>query len=86
VLLVLSQLGGDARDVKLENGFQYFFSLMRPTSVGSVELRSANPADSPKFQFNYLTTEQDRRDAIDAVKEIRRLSQPTMWRPAKKTA
>jgi choline dehydrogenase len=66
-------------DVKLENGFQYFFSLMRPTSVGSVELRSANPADPPKFQFNYLTTEQDRRDAINAVKEIRRIIAQPAW-------
>ena len=65
--------------VKLEDGFQYFFSLMRPTSVGSVELRSANPTDSPKFQFNYLTTEQDRRDAIDAVRQIRQIVTQPAW-------
>jgi choline dehydrogenase len=65
--------------VKLENGFQYFFSLMRPTSVGRVELRSANPTDPPKFQFNFLTTEQDQRDAIDAVKEIRRIIAQPAW-------
>jgi choline dehydrogenase len=66
-------------DVNLESGFQYFFSLMRPTSVGSVELRSTNPTDAPKFQFNYLTTEQDQRDAIDAVKEIRRIIAQPAW-------
>jgi len=29
--------------VQVENGFQYYFSLMRPTSAGSVTLRSGNP-------------------------------------------
>jgi choline dehydrogenase len=65
--------------VKLENGFQYFFSLMRPTSAGRVELRSADPSDPPKFQFNFLTTQQDRQDAIDAVKEIRRIVAQPAW-------
>ena len=66
-------------DVKLENGFQYFFSLMRPTSVGWVTLRSANPLDAPVFQFNFLSTEEDRRTAIDAVRAIRTAVAQAAW-------
>ncbi|MBY6208630.1 MULTISPECIES: choline dehydrogenase [Halomonas] len=65
--------------VKLENGFQYFFSLMRPTSEGQVWLSSADYKDAPKFVFNYLATEKDRRDAIDAVRSIRHVIAQTAW-------
>ena len=66
-------------NVKLENGFQYFFSLMRPTSVGRVELASADPLAPPRFAFNYLTTEEDCRDAVDAVRAIRRVVAQQAW-------
>jgi len=66
-------------NVKLENGFQYFFSLMRPSSVGRVTLRSANPSDAPAFQFNFLSTEEDRRTAIDAVRAIRTVIAQAAW-------
>ena len=66
-------------NVKLENGFQYFFSLMRPTSVGSVTLRSANPLEAPAFQFNYLSTPEDRRTAIDAIRAIRHVVAQPAW-------
>jgi choline dehydrogenase len=68
-------------NVKLENGFQYFFSLMRPTSVGQVELASADPLASPRFVFNYLSTGEDRRDAVDAVRAIRRVVAQPAWAP-----
>ncbi|XZT21641.1 choline dehydrogenase [Acinetobacter baumannii] len=65
--------------VQLENGFQYFFSLMRPTSTGRVWLGSADPFAAPKFRFNFLSTEEDRRDAIDAVKAIRNVVSQKAW-------
>jgi choline dehydrogenase len=67
--------------VKLENGFQYFFSLMRPTSTGSVWLGSANPLEAPKFSFNFLSTEEDRAEAIAAVKAIRHVVAQPAWDP-----
>ncbi len=65
--------------VTLENGFQYFFSLMRPTSQGQVWLRDADPLSPPRFVFNYLRTEDDRRQAIDAVKAIRNVVSQKAW-------
>lgn len=65
--------------VKLENGFQYFFSLMRPTSTGRVWLGSRDPLAHPKFVFNYLSTPEDKRDAIAAVKAIRNVVAQKAW-------
>jgi choline dehydrogenase len=68
-------------NVQLENGFQYFFSLMRPQSAGQVELGSADPLAAPRFSFNYLSTEEDRRDAVDAVHAVRRVVAQQAWAP-----
>ncbi|MGQ7248106.1 choline dehydrogenase [Halomonas sp. V046] len=65
--------------VKLENGFQYFFSLMRPSSEGRVWLANSDPKQAPKFVFNYLSTESDRREAIEAVKAIRNVVSQSAW-------
>lgn len=67
--------------VKLENGFQYFFSLMRQKSEGRVWLRDANPLSAPRFVFNYFAHEEDRRDAIDAVRAIRHVVSQPAWGP-----
>lgn len=67
--------------VDLKNGFQYFFSLMRPTSTGRVWIDSASPSAAPKFQFNFLATKEDQRDAIAAVKAIRSIVARPAWDP-----
>ncbi|MBT9292917.1 GMC family oxidoreductase [Prosthecodimorpha staleyi] len=51
---------------------------LRPTSRGSVRLRSADPAAKPVIAPNYLATEADRLVAADAIRVTRRL----MKRPA----
>ena len=40
--------------VALENGFQYFLSLMRPESEGRVWIDTPDPMAPPKFVFNFL--------------------------------
>ncbi len=49
------------------HGFQAHVGPMRPTSVGYLRLRSADPAVHPEIQPCYLATEQDRREMRDAV-------------------
>jgi choline dehydrogenase len=66
-------------ELRLGKGFQYFFSLMRPTSSGRVWVDSADPRSLPKFSLNYLTTERDRSDAIAAVRAIRRIVSQPAW-------
>ncbi|NEY90352.1 choline dehydrogenase [Tabrizicola oligotrophica] len=58
-------------NVKLENGFQYFLSLMRPRSEGRVWIDSADPLANPKFVFNYFDNADDLEQCVQAVKAIR---------------
>ncbi len=52
---------------------------LRPTSRGTLRLRSADPADKPVIAPNYLGTPEDRRVAADAIRVTRRLmKQPAM--------
>lgn len=52
--------------------------LLHPESKGSVTLRSANPEDKPKIQFNLLSTEGDRAAFRRIVRFVRTIfEQPT---------
>ena len=46
---------------------------MRPSSRGSVVLRSADPADPPKILFNYTATEHDRQVMRDGIRHTREI-------------
>jgi choline dehydrogenase-like flavoprotein len=46
---------------------------LRPTSRGSVQIRSADFRDKPVIKPNYLSTEADRRVAADAIRVTRKL-------------
>ncbi len=57
---------------------------LRPTSRGTIRLRSADATDAPVIAPNYLNTEEDRRVAADAIRTTRRLmAQPALahYRP-----
>lgn len=54
---------------------------LRPTSRGTVRLRSPDPADAPRIAPNYLATVEDQRVAADAIRATRRLmAQPALAR------
>lgn len=44
---------------------------LKPESRGSVHIKSANPADAPAIQANYLNTDSDRAAMIAAVRKVR---------------
>lgn len=66
-------------NVQLENGFQYFLSLMRPASEGRVALTSGDPLAHPAFVFNYLEAEGDCRQAVEAVRMTREIVAQSAW-------
>lgn len=66
-------------NVKLENGFQYFFSLMRPKSEGRVWIGSADPLAAPKFRFNFFEERDDLEQAVRATKAIRETVRQEAW-------
>jgi choline dehydrogenase len=52
---------------------------LRPTSRGTVRLRSAKLDEAPSIAPNYLSTDEDRRVAADAIRTTRRLmKQPVL--------
>jgi choline dehydrogenase len=61
------------------HAFQVHIDLMRPTSLGSVTLSSADPRQPPRILFNYLKTEQDRADMRAGARWVREIiEQPAM--------
>jgi choline dehydrogenase len=46
---------------------------LRPSSRGWVRIRSADPAQHPEIRLNYLSTEEDRKIAIDGMRFTRRI-------------
>jgi choline dehydrogenase len=46
---------------------------LRPTSRGWVRIRSTDPAAHPEIRLNYLSTEEDRRVAVQGMRFTRRI-------------
>ena len=60
-----------------DHAYSYGVCVVKPTSRGSVSLRSADPADKPRIVHNYLTTEDDWAATIAGIRrclEIREQS------------
>jgi choline dehydrogenase-like flavoprotein len=52
---------------------------LRPSSRGQVRLRSSRPEDAPLIQPNYLSTDEDRKVAVDSIRVTRRIvAQPAL--------
>jgi len=59
------------------HGYQVHVGPMNSDARGSVRIRSTDPTEHPAIRFNYLSTAQDRREWVEAVRTVRRvLSQP----------
>jgi len=59
------------------DGYQVHVGPMFSESTGTVKIRSNDPREHPAVLFNYLSTERDRREWIEAVRTARRiLGQP----------
>jgi choline dehydrogenase len=60
-----------------EHGYQVHVGPMYSDARGSVKITSTDPRVHPALRFNYLSTDQDRREWLEAVRVARRiLSQP----------
>jgi choline dehydrogenase len=59
------------------HGYQIHIGPMYSDSRGSVKITSRDPAVHPSLRFNYLSTDQDRREWVEAIRIVRHiLSQP----------
>ncbi len=60
-----------------DHGYQVHIGPMYSDVRGTVKIRSTNPREHPAVQFNYLSTEDDRREWVEAIRTARHiLSQP----------
>jgi choline dehydrogenase len=61
------------------HGYQIHIGPMYSDARGSVKVRSTDPTVHPAIRFNYISTAQDRREWVEAVRLGRQiLSQPAM--------
>lgn len=56
-----------------EHGFQFHVGPMYSDTKGHVHIKSNDPKDKPEILFNYLATDQDRREWVEAVRTSRKL-------------
>lgn len=55
------------------HGYQAHIGPMRPTSTGFVKLKSADPREHPRVVFNYMKTEQDRKEMRAGIRLTREI-------------
>ncbi len=53
------------------HGYQVHVGPMYSDARGSVKIRSRDPREHPALRFNYLSTEQDRREWVEAIRVTR---------------
>ena len=71
----------DGKEKVDQHGFQAHVGPMRPTSAGWIRLRSIDPREPPRIQFNYMTTDGDRREFRDGVRLTREIFAQTAFDP-----
>jgi choline dehydrogenase len=63
------------------HGYQVHVGPMYSDARGTIRIRSTDPREHPELRFNYLSTDQDRREWVEAVTVARRiLGQPALAR------
>lgn len=63
------------------HGYQVHVGPMYSDARGTVQIRSTDPREHPTLVFNYLSTDQDRREWLEAIRVARSiLGQPAMAR------
>jgi choline dehydrogenase len=63
----------DGSSAATGHGYQLHIGPMRPTSRGDIKLKSANPRQHPRIRFNYMQTEQDRKEMRSGIRLTREI-------------
>ena len=66
------------------HGYQVHVGPMYSDARGSVKITSTDPRVHPALRFNYLSTEQDRREWLEAVRCARAHPHPARVRPVQR--
>ncbi len=76
--LSLERFGEDLHSF---NAFTASVCNLRPTSRGSVHIISVDPEASPAIQPNYLSTEEDRKVAVESLRLTRKIVESPALKP-----
>ena len=63
------------------HGYQVHIGPMLSDVRGTVRIRNADPRVHPALRFNYLSTQQDRREWVEAIRIARRILEQPAMRP-----
>ena len=63
------------------HGYQVHVGPMYSDARGSVQITSTDPTVYPALRFNYLSTEQDRREWVEAIEVARRILGQPAFKP-----
>ncbi|WP_336208274.1 choline dehydrogenase [Nonomuraea sp. LPB2021202275-12-8] len=61
------------------HGYQVHIGPMYSDARGSVRITSPDPRVKPALRFNYLSTEQDRREWVEAIRHARAILSQPAW-------
>jgi choline dehydrogenase len=64
-----------------DHGYQVHIGPMYSDARGSVKLKSADPFGKPALRFNYLSTDQDRREWVEAIHVARDILTQAAFEP-----
>jgi choline dehydrogenase len=76
--LSLERFGEDLHSF---NAFTASVCNLRPTSRGSVHITSVDPEAPPAIQPNYLSTEEDRKVAVESLRLTRKIVESPALKP-----
>ncbi len=65
----------------IEHGYQVHIGPMYSDSRGSVKITSRDPRVKPALRFNYLSTDQDRREWVEAIHVTRSILNAPAFEP-----
>jgi choline dehydrogenase len=64
-----------------EHGYQLHIGPMYSDARGSLKIVSRDPKVHPALRFNYLSTDQDRQEWVEAIHAARKLLSQPAWAP-----
>ena len=63
----------DGSQPRSAHGYQVHGGPMYSNAIGSVKIKSTDPGVHPALKFNYLSTDQDRREWVEAIRCARNI-------------
>ncbi len=71
----------DGQKAETDHGFQVHVGPMYSDARGSLKIRSNDPKEHPSMVYNYLSTEQDRREWVEAIRVSRDITSQSAMAP-----